>query len=88
MRVLRLPRIAQLGDRARFAERDEDRVEAEAFGPRRLVRDRPVEHARAAQLATLRRERDELADVARPPVLAVDRGERLRDVVARSTSGR
>ena len=67
MRVLRLPRVAELGDGLRLTARDEDRVEAEAFaacGAR--ARSRRASTPAPRSLGPLRRERDELADVLRP----------------------
>src|SRR5437762_5714744 len=71
MRVPRLPLVAELRDRALLTVEDKDRVEAEAASPARLHRDPAREHAGPAQLVTLRRERDQLADVARPATVAV-----------------
>src|SRR5689334_7084057 len=83
VRVLGLPLVAELGHRALLAVRDEDRVEAEAFRPARFLGDAAFERARAAELASVRRERDELADVAGAPVgLAVERLEDPLDVPA------
>src|SRR6478672_2560484 len=57
MRVLVLPSVAELGDGALLALRNEHRVVAEAAG--------------AAQLLPVRRDRDELTDVARAAVVDV-----------------
>ena len=77
VRVLGLPRVAELGDRPRLAARDEDRVEAEAALARRLAGDRAVEdaacrgtHARRVRAARARR-RSARAVVA--PSSAVER---------------
>jgi hypothetical protein len=64
VRVLGLPGVAELGDRSVFACGDEDRIEAEPLGAARLVADAALEDAGAAQLLPLRREGNELADVA------------------------
>jgi hypothetical protein len=69
MRVRRLPFFAQLGDGLVLPVRNEDRIEAEAARPARLVDDSTFEDAGPSQLASLRRDRDQLADVARTPVL-------------------
>jgi hypothetical protein len=62
-----LPFIAELGHRPVLAVRDEDRIEAEAARAARLVDDHALEGAGAAQLPAVRRDRDELADVAGSP---------------------
>ena len=62
--VCPLPVVPELGDRLRLARRHEDRVVAEALVATTLARDRPLEDPGAAQLAAVRREGDELADVA------------------------
>ena len=56
VRVLRLPRVAELGDRAGLAVRDEDRVEPEALGARGRRRDRAA-RARRCRGAPRRRAR-------------------------------
>src|SRR5437870_3112700 len=81
MRVLVLPSVAELGDRARLAVGDEHRVVAEAFRAARRVGDPTLEHARPAYLASVGCERDELRDIARAPVadtleLAEELGDR------------
>src|SRR5207302_9671360 len=91
MRVLRLPLVSELGNRVFFAVRDEDRIEPEAFASARLVRDPTCERSRAAELVALRRDRHELADVARPPPVALDpleRAEQPANLVAGCTAGR
>src|SRR5207244_12993152 len=75
---------AELGDRLLLALGDEDRVVAETLRTARLVRDSALEHARATDLASARRQRDELRHVARPAPLALDaleRGEQPPDRV-------
>src|SRR5436305_1588346 len=80
MRVLRLPRVAELRDGLFVALWDEDRVVAEAAAAARAVGDRPLEDAGPAQLVAVRGDRDELADVPRAPVLdARQLAEQLRD---------
>src|ERR671922_1548057 len=83
VRVLRLPVVAELGDGSVVAVRDEDRVEPEAAGASRLVPDPAFEDARAPLLVSLRRQRDQLADVARPPAAtlhALELGQQPVDV--------
>src|SRR5207237_8054073 len=72
MRMLRLPRVAELGDRSLLSLRDEDRIEAEPFGPARLVDDPPAQRPGAAHLAAVRRDRHQLRDVARVSPRALD----------------
>src|SRR5579864_1633366 len=80
MRVLRLPRVAELGDRLRLAVGDEHRVVAEAAGAARLGRDPAGDDPAAAKLLAVRRERDELGDVTRAAVVdAAELAEQLRD---------
>src|SRR5258708_5239463 len=69
MRILALPAVPQFRDGPLLAVGDEDRVVAEALAATRPVDDRPLEDAGAAKLFALRRQRDELGDVARPPVV-------------------
>ena len=74
--VLRLPLVAQLGDRARLALRDEDRVIAEAVRAAALVPDRPLERSTAAYLGPVGEEAHELAYIARAAVgLALELAE-------------
>src|SRR5436305_13578180 len=68
MRVLRLPRSAELRNRALLACRDEDRVIAEALAPARLVCDGAADGAPAAEDVPLGRDRDELRHVPRRTV--------------------
>jgi hypothetical protein len=76
--VERLPAVSELGDRSRLADRDEDRVVAEALAPAPLLRDPAFECPRAAQLLALGREADELAHVARAALLdALELAEQL-----------
>src|SRR5438874_423686 len=72
MGMLRFPLVAELCDRAILAVGDEDRVEAEAFRPARLVGDPSGQRAGTAELVALRRQRDELADGARAASVALD----------------
>src|SRR6266550_5292143 len=65
----RLPLVPELGDGPLLAGRDEDRVVAESLRAARLLGDPALEHARAAQFLAAGAEQDELADVARGPVL-------------------
>ena len=67
MRVLGFPLVAELGDGALFAFRDEHRVEAEAFGAAGRERDAARERAGTAQLVAVGADRDELGDVTRTP---------------------
>src|SRR5436305_3608743 len=69
MRVLRLPRVTELGDGALLALGDEDRVVAEASAATRLGRDPSLENARTAQLFTVWSDRDELGHVARTAIV-------------------
>src|SRR5688572_29054967 len=64
MRMLSLPGVAKLGNRAFLADRDEDGVVAEALGSSRLLGDAAAQDPRPPHLHPRRRERDELADVA------------------------
>ena len=80
----RLPSVPELGHRLRLAVGDEHRVVAEALAAAALVSDRPVERAAGARLAAVRKQADELADVARPPiVLALELPEQPVDAAAR-----
>ena len=72
MGVARLPLVAELRDRLLLPLRDEDRVEAEAFGAARLFDYSSRKHARAADLLAGGGERDELADIARAPAFPLD----------------
>jgi hypothetical protein len=89
--VVRLPLVAELRDRTLLVVRDEDRVEAEAAGAARLIDDPSLENAGAVQLFALRRDRHELADVARSAAFALDAaklGEQARDMLAPGETGR
>src|SRR5436190_12216852 len=91
MGMLRLPFVAELGNRALLAVRREDRIETEAFAPVRLAGDSPFERAGAAVLVALRRDRDELADIPRAPPVAGDALELAQqpaDLVTGRASGR
>src|SRR5690242_17482474 len=80
MRMLVLPRVAELRDGLRLAVGDEDRVVAKPAGAARLQRDRAVRDAGSAELRPVRRNRDELGDVACTPVCdTVELAEELRD---------
>jgi hypothetical protein len=79
VRVGRLPLVAELGHCPLLVLRDEDRVEAEALRAARFVHDAALEDAGAAVLLAVRRERDELADIARPPVLPFDADELAKE---------
>src|SRR5689334_7760666 len=80
MRVEVLPLVPELADRPLLAVGHEDRVVAEAAAPPRRLCDPPLHRAAAPQLLAAGRDRDELGDVARPPVLhAVELAEELRD---------
>ncbi len=88
MGVCALPGVAELGDRARLAERHEDRVVAEALVAAALRRDRPLQGPGAAPLLLAGAERDELADVAGAAIVAA--GELLeqpRDAVGGPAGG-
>ena len=62
---------------------DEDRVVAESLGPARLRGDPALEQPGAAGLLAVRRDRDQLADVAGAPVGGgSERGEQSADRVA------
>src|SRR5581483_11527591 len=69
-----LPLVAELGHRPLLAVRDEHRVEAEAGAAASFLGDPALKRARAAQLAAVRSDRDQLADVARPAVLLARQG--------------
>src|SRR5262249_8957117 len=71
MRVLGLPRVAELSDRLFLPGRDEDRVVAKPLAPSGLLRDPALEDPGAAHLLARRRDRDELAEVPRAAPLAV-----------------
>src|SRR5438128_530017 len=64
MRVLLLPLVAELRDRELLAVGHEDRVVAEALAAARLAGDPALEDPGAADLLPVRRDRDELRDVA------------------------
>src|SRR5918995_393568 len=84
VRVPALPVVSELRDGVRLALGDEDRVVAEALAATRLARDRPLDGAGPATLLALGGQRDELADVARPPVLdALEDVEQRGDAVFR-----
>jgi hypothetical protein len=83
MRVLRLPLVAELGDRPLLALGDEDRVETEALGAPPLVDDAALEDAGASEPLSRRRERDQLADIAGSPVLdSLELSQQPLDVLA------
>src|SRR4051794_35095759 len=91
MRILGFPLVAELGDGALFAFRDEHRVVAEAFGAAGRERDAARERAGTAQLVAVGAERDELGDVTRTPRLAVHAFERAQhptDLVTGRVPGR
>ena len=78
-------------DRFRLAVRNEDRVEAEAFAAARVIRDAAAERPRPEKLLAARRQRDQLADVARVPTLAFDSSQLPQepaDLVAGRTTRR
>src|SRR3954465_5326583 len=80
MRVVVLPRVAELCNGLRLAVGDEDRVVAEPLGAARLRCDRALEDAGAAELRPVGRDRDELGDVARAPICdTVQLAEELGD---------
>src|SRR5690349_9759028 len=83
--MLRFPLVAEVGDGALLAVGHEDRIEAEAFAAAGLVGDAAAERARAAPLAAVRRDRDELRHVARAASVSVDaveHAEHPADLVA------
>jgi len=91
VRVLGLPQIPQLGDGLLLASGDEDRVEAESLRAPWRSGDAALQDPDAAELLSGRRQRDQLADVAGPPPLALDAlelGEQALDVFAGSESRR
>src|SRR5436190_14106732 len=69
--MLRLPVVAELGDCARLAVGDEDRVEAEACGAACMRCDPALQRSRPTALFAGWAEGDELAHVSRPPRIAV-----------------
>ena len=78
----RLPGVPELGDRPLLAGRYEDRVVAETLVPAALVRDRPLEDPGPPELAAVRGQCDELADVAGAAIgCTVELGQKLRDPV-------
>src|SRR5688572_29800516 len=88
MRVLRLPRVTELGDRSRLADGNEDRVIAEPLVAAPRVGDASLEGSGRAQLGAVRRERDQLAYIARMAFrLPVELDEKLRDTVLRPAGG-
>src|SRR5690348_10237234 len=83
MRMLGLPGVTQLRHGALLADRDEHRVEPEAFAAGRGTRDLAAQHSRADDLRSVRRERDELADVLCATIVdAVESREQLLDMAA------
>ena len=89
MGVLAFPVVAQLGNGSFFAVRDEDRVEAEAFGAARLGGDAACERAGAATLLAAGRHDHELAHVTRFAVLGSvqPRQQPADGIVAAGASG-
>src|SRR6476659_71505 len=84
VRVLRLPRVPELRDGERLAERNEDRVVSESLAAPPLAGDRPLERPRPTQLGAAGSERDDLADVAGAALLGVPQlGEQPRDALVR-----
>src|SRR6476469_5541916 len=81
MRVHRLPVVAQLADGRLLAVGDEDRVVAEAAGATRLGRDAPFDDATPSEDLAAGRDRHELRDVARAPV--IDAGELVEELFDR-----
>src|SRR5690348_11981563 len=73
--ILGLPVVSELRDSSFLARRHEDRVVAEPLVPARLLCDAAFENAGAAQLLAVRREGDQLADVAGATAVAFDRFE-------------
>src|SRR5437016_2345189 len=71
-------RVLFRSDRPLLAGGGEDRVVAEALGAAPLVDDAALEHAGPAVLLALRREADELADVARATAFAFEAAELLQ----------
>jgi hypothetical protein len=69
VRVAGLPLVAERRDGLLLAPRDEHRVVAEPLRPAGLLGDSPFEHPGAAELAAVRGDQDELADIAGRPVL-------------------
>src|ERR671937_2634370 len=80
-----LPLVAELGDGAVLAIRDEDWIEAEAGRAGRCGRNAARERSGSAQRPPVRPERHELAHVARSPGLAlhpVELAQHPADLVA------
>src|SRR5213595_2710578 len=75
--VLALPVVAEFGNGSGFPVGDENRVEAEALCAAQLLGNPAFEDARAAMLLSARRDRDELADVARPAAVSLHAFELL-----------
>ena len=65
MRVLRLPRVAELGDVRVSPSGTKTGSKPKPWSPAGASAIAPFEHAGAAELGALGRERDELADIAR-----------------------
>jgi hypothetical protein len=79
MGVAQLPVVAELRHGSLLARGDEDRVVAEAFRAARRLGDAAFQDAGAAELAAVRRDQDELADVARRAILdAFELAQELR----------
>src|SRR4051794_9892916 len=80
MRLLRLPLAPQLADGSLLAVGDEHRVVAEAPVAAWRIGDSALDDAGAAHHAAVRRDRDELADVAGAAIrLVAELAEELRD---------
>src|SRR5437879_13593794 len=69
VRVLGLPLVAELGNRAMLVRRDEDRVVAEPLAAGRRLGDPAFEDSGAPELAPVGRDEHELGAVARAAVL-------------------
>ena len=88
VRVASLPRVAELGDRARLALRDEHGIEAKAFLSGGCPGNRPLEHTTRDGLPAIGCDRDDHADVARLAIVVpVERLEHAPDRVARRPAG-
>src|SRR3954462_11017183 len=86
VRVLGLPVVAELRDSLLLACGDEDRVEAEPRAATRFLGDPALEDAGATHLLALRREGDQLADVACAAAVSFDALELCKQPLDRLAS--
>jgi len=79
--IARLPLVTELRNRLLLAFGHEDRVVAESLRPPWFVRDVPFEHAGPTELAAVRSDQNELADV--PSHAVVDALELAKQLLVR-----